>query len=131
MGLRKEVMMVLLAQIGFWGWFFILLIMIPLICLWVFTLADIFMRKDLPGWMKAIWVIIVIILPLFGMLIYFIVRPETARELDVEQAYYHGGPQATLAADSMQRIEKLAELRDKGDITQEEFEKQKALLLGE
>lgn len=123
--------MVLLAEIGFWGWFFILLIMIPLICIWVFTLADIFMRKDLSGWMKAIWVIIVIILPLLGMLIYFIVRPETAIELAVDQAEYQGGPQAALAADSTERIEKLAQLRDKGDITQEEFESQKAKLLGD
>ena len=127
----KGVVMVLLAQIGFWGWFFILLIMLPLICLWVFTLMDIFMRKDLPGWMKASWVIIVIILPFFGMLIYFIVRPETARELAVDQANYQGGPRAALAADSTERIERLARLRDKGDITQEEFERQKAKLLGD
>jgi type VI protein secretion system component VasK len=127
----KGVVMVLLAQIGFWGWFFILLIMLPLICLWIFTLMDIFMRKDLPGWMKAISVIIVIILPLFGMLIYFIVRPDTARELSIDQANYQGGPRAALVADSTERIEKLAQLRDKGDITQEEFDKQKAKLLGD
>ena len=123
--------MVLLAEIGFWGWFFILLIMLPLICIWVFTLADIFARDDLSGWIKALWVLFVIFLPLLGMLIYFIVRPETARELAVDKAYYQGGPQAALAADSLERIEKLAELRDKGDITQEEFERQKAKLLGD
>ena len=123
--------MLLLAEIGFWGWFFILLIMIPLICIWVFTLADIFVRDDLSGWVKALWVIFVIVLPLLGMLIYFIVRPETTRDLGLDQGYYQGGAQAALAANSVEKIEKLAELRDKGDITQEEFEKQKALLLGE
>jgi len=121
---------VLLAEIGFWGWFFVLMIMIPLMCIWVFSLADIFARMDLPGWAKALWVIVVIILPLLGMLVYFIVRPQTARELAVDQAYHRGGPRAALAADSTKKLQKLSELKDKGDITQEEFEKQKAGLLG-
>jgi hypothetical protein len=40
--------------------------------------ADIFMRDDLGGWAKAGWVLLIVILPLFGILIYLIARPRIA-----------------------------------------------------
>ena len=69
----------------FWQWLVIFFIYIPLIFIWVFTIFDIFGRVDLSGWAKALWVIFVLILPLLGMLIYFIARPVTEQDLAVQK----------------------------------------------
>ena len=122
-------MMLLLAQtMGFWGWFFLFLIFIPLMMLWIYTLIDIFNRVDLSGWVKALWVIFVLIFPLFGMLIYFIVRPILPQDIQAQEQYKKS-LQAAHAADVTDRLTKLSELRDKGVISEEEFQAQKSKLL--
>jgi uncharacterized membrane protein len=123
-------MLLAAEEIGFWGAFFLMLIFIPLIMLWVFTLVDIFQRNDLSGWAKALWVILVLILPLLGMLIYFIVRPTLPEDIAAQEEYQQMR-EMSQAADVTDKLHKLSELRDKGDITQEEFEKQKAKLMGD
>jgi hypothetical protein len=123
-------MLLAAEEIGFWGAFFLMLIFIPLIMLWVFTLMDIFQRSDLSGWAKALWVILVLILPIFGMLIYFIVRPTLPEDIAAQEEYRQMRD-ISQAADVTDKLHKLSELRDKGDITQEEFDKQKAKLMGD
>jgi ABC-type multidrug transport system fused ATPase/permease subunit len=113
---------------GFWGWFFLFLIFIPMMMLWVYTLVDIFQRVDLSGWAKALWVIFVLVLPLLGMLIYFIARPILPQDVQRQQQY-EKSIQAEQAADVADKLSKLSELRDKGVISEEEFQAQKAKLL--
>jgi len=60
--------------VSFWDVFFTLLIFLPLVMLWVFTLIDVFQRSDLSGIAKALWAIAVVLLPILGMLIYFLLR---------------------------------------------------------
>lgn len=115
---------------GFWQGFFTILIFLPLAFLWGFALVDLFTRKDLSGWAIALWLIVIIIVPIFGVLIYFIARPVTARDVAAAQAYQEE-VEFNKAASTTDRLHKLSELRDKGDINQEEFEKQKAKLLKE
>jgi len=45
--------------------------------LWLFisVVADIFRRTDIGGWHKAVWLLVIFILPLIGILIYMIARP--------------------------------------------------------
>ena len=47
------------------------------LAVWMFiaVFADIFTRRDLSGWGKAGWVLLIFIIPLFGILIYLIARP--------------------------------------------------------
>ena len=120
----------LLAQetMGFWGWFFLFLIFIPLVMLWIYTLVDIFQRVDLSGWAKALWVIFVLFLPLLGMLIYFIARPVLPQDIQAQEQYAKAA-EAAQAADVTDKLTKLSDLRDKGVLTEEEFQKQKAKLL--
>jgi hypothetical protein len=59
----------------FWDFFFLLFIFIPLTITWVYTVIDIFRRPDLSGLSKFLWLLLALFLPLFGMLIYFMVRP--------------------------------------------------------
>jgi hypothetical protein len=58
----------LLAMVAF---FFLFL------AIWMFiaVFADIFGRRDLSGWGKAGWVLLIFIIPLIGVLIYLIARP--------------------------------------------------------
>ena len=60
---------------GFWEAFILLFIFIPLILLWAYTLSDLFVRKDLQGWNKVVWLLVIIMLPLVGPLVYMLVRP--------------------------------------------------------
>jgi hypothetical protein len=111
----------------FWQIFFILLVFIPLVMLWIFALVDLFHRKELSGLAKALWVLAILLLPLLGMLIYFIARKPTAEEERAMAEYAQGNAGGTNIADDLER---LAALHDKGVLTDEEFATEKAKLLG-
>lgn len=49
-------------------------IVMPLVMLWAFALVDLFIRKDI-GMAKVIWLIAIIVIPIFGAVIYLLVRP--------------------------------------------------------
>ena len=55
----------------------ILSVFFAIFAIWLFIaiFADIFTRPDLSGWAKAGWVLLIFILPVFGVLIYVIARP--------------------------------------------------------
>jgi hypothetical protein len=99
------------------------------------VLIDVFRRRDISGWAKAGWVILVIVLPFLGVLIYLLANDDGMAERNVKEAkdtqaqfddYVRetagsGGPAA--------EIEKAKQLLDSGAISQAEFDaiKQKAL----
>jgi len=60
----------------FWDFFFLFLIYIPLMISWVYTCVDIFMRPDVSALGKFGWLMLVLFIPIIGMLIYFIARPD-------------------------------------------------------
>jgi hypothetical protein len=114
----------------FWGLFFLLLIWIPLTTLWVFTLIDLFGRSEVSGAAKGLWAIAIVLLPLFGMLIYFITfetTGSTTAEADAAEAPPGG---ASGAADVANQLERLADLRERGILTDDEFQREKDKLLG-
>ena len=94
----------------------ILIIFIPLLLLWVFALVDLFRRDDVNGGAKALWAVVIVLLPIVGMFIYFVVRPS---------------PQLQPSADDdlVDRLERLEALHLRGSLTDEEFAAQKAQLL--
>ena len=107
------------------AWFFLLFKVI----------ADIFSNHKMGGVVKALWCIFVIVLPWLGVLLYLIVngaemgRRDVARAEAQEarfQAYVRETAGVSGPADQLQ---KLADLRDRGVLTPEEFEAQKAKLL--
>jgi hypothetical protein len=119
----------------FWQVFLMLMIFVPLIMLWIFTLVDLFQRSDLSGIAKAMWAIAVVLLPLIGMLIYFIIRDSETPTTDdrpvsipPESSDPHGSPPG--AADVADQLERLADLRDKSILTDDEFQREKDKLLG-
>ena len=106
---------------------------------WLFLLfrvfADIFRSKDMGGFAKALWSIFVILVPFLGVFLYVIVRGRSMSERDVadakqREAEFQAYVRETAgSAGSAEEIAKLADLRDKGVITDEEFAAQKAKLL--
>lgn len=101
--------------------------------------ADIFRRRDTSGWVKAIWIIFIIVLPYLGVLVYLIANHNSIAERqvkDVEQAQEAFDARvrevaATQAAtqDPAAEIEKAHGLLQSGAINQEEFERLKAKAL--
>jgi Tfp pilus assembly protein PilO len=95
--------------------------------IWIFigVFADLFRRNDLSGWAKAGWLLLIFIVPFFGILIYLIARPKmTEQDKEMMAAVQERERRATgySAADE---VAKLAKLRDEGKITAEEYEKMK------
>ncbi|HEU0024839.1 MAG TPA: PLDc N-terminal domain-containing protein [Thermoleophilaceae bacterium] len=62
-------------------WVFIL---VPLAIVWALGVVDI-LRRDLSGRATAAWLLIVLLLPLVGTLIYFIQRKPTGEEIRLAQ----------------------------------------------
>ncbi len=63
---------------------------VMLIWMFIAVFADVFRRRDLSGGAKAGWILLIFILPLFGILIYVIVRP-TVTDQDRDRAVAAGG----------------------------------------
>jgi Short C-terminal domain/Phospholipase_D-nuclease N-terminal len=120
----------------FWSilWFFLFFLWIWLLII-IFT--DIFRSRDLSGWGKALWTIFVIILPYLGVFIYLIARggkmQEHAAQAAAEQEATVRSYVQTVASEGKspaEEVAQLAELRDKGVITEAEFQQAKAKALG-
>ena len=60
-----------------WASFIVFFVVIPLVMLWVFALIDLFVRPDI-RWRKVLWLIFIVFVPIFGSIIYLLVRPQEA-----------------------------------------------------
>ena len=101
-------------------WFWLLIIVI----------SDLFRRHDISGWVKAIWVIALIVFPYLGVFAYLITQSRGMAE--------RSGQQAQQARDELRRvvgfsvadeIEKLDRLKKSGAITDQEFARLRAKLV--
>jgi Short C-terminal domain/Phospholipase_D-nuclease N-terminal len=120
---------------------FLTMLWIFLFIIWIWLLivvfADIFRSRDLSGWGKGLWVLFIIILPWLGVLIYLIARGGKMHERQIEQAQaqqqafrqYVQETAASSSTDSADQLAKLADLRDKGVISEAEFQQQKSKVL--
>ena len=120
---------------AFWT---IFLIFLWVLWFWVLitVFIDIFRSSDLSGWGKAGWFIFVLIIPVIGVLVYLIVRGGKMHQRQVQAAQAQDQEFRSYVQDaagsqtsSADELAKLADLRDKGVITAQEFESQKAKLL--
>ena len=121
----------------FWTMFeFFLWIIWIWILIWIFI--DIFRSRDLSGWGKALWFLFVLFIPLIGVLVYLIARgssmheraAQDARRQDQEFRQYVQEAASSAPASTADQLSKLADLRDRGVISAQEFEREKAKVLG-
>ena len=119
---------------AFWT---IFMIFLWVIWFWILitVFIDIFRSHDLSGWAKALWFIFVLIFPLIGVLVYLIVRGGSMHDRSVrqaqqsERAFRSYVQDAAGSATPADQLAKLADLRDRGVITPQEFEREKAKIL--
>jgi len=101
----------------------------------IYVFIDIFRSHDLSGWAKALWFIFVLFIPLIGVLVYLIARggemqqraAQDAQQQDQEVRRYI--QQTANEGNSADQLAKLADLRDRGVITADEFEREKTKVL--
>ncbi|MFH9610757.1 SHOCT domain-containing protein [Streptomyces sp. NPDC017448] len=113
--------------------------------MWFFLLfkvvTDLFRDHSLSGWAKAGWLIFVILLPYLGVLVYLVARGRSMHERDEKAAreseaafrsYVRraAGPREGAGGGShVDDLAKLAELKEKGALNDEEYERAKAKIL--
>lgn len=97
-------------------------------------LGDLFRDHEMSGWAKAAWVFFLIFIPFLAALIYLVARGGGMRERAIAaqneaRAQLDQYARET-AAGGADELAKLADLRDRGTISDEEFARAKAKLLG-
>ena len=106
-------------------WFFILFRVI----------ADLFRRHDISGWVKVLWMIVVILLPFLGVFIYLItqshgIAERHAKDAQAAQSQFDDYVKNVAASGgAAAEIEKANALLQSGAITQAEFDALKAKAL--
>jgi uncharacterized membrane protein len=58
---------------------------IPIVVVWILGVVDI-LRRGLPAGQAVLWIVVVIVLPIVGTLVYFGLRKPTEREIQASQA---------------------------------------------
>ena len=122
-----DVFLTMLWFVGFFIWIWLL----------IAVFADIFRSHDMGGGMKALWIVGVLVLPILGVLIYLLARGGKMQQHAVEEAQareaatqqYIKSVATDSAAGSADELAKLAQLRDSGVLSQEEFESEKSRVL--
>ena len=119
----------------FWS-MFIFFIWILWFMLLFRVFIDIFRSDDLGGWGKALWSIFVICVPFLGIFVYLIARGKDMGKRDMAQAQAQDAQfrayvqdAAASGGSSADQLAKLADLKDRGVISDAEFQAQKAKLL--
>ncbi|GHC45737.1 SHOCT domain-containing protein [Streptomyces cinnamoneus] len=122
---------------AFWTILWILLWVLWVILLFR-VIGDIFRDDALSGWAKAGWLLFTILLPFLGVFVYVLVRGRSMgarerRHMQVQQQAFDqyirdtaGGTGQRSAADELM---KLSEVRARGDISEEEFQRAKEKIL--
>ena len=117
-------------------WFMLLFAWIWLL---ISILSDIFRDHELSGWGKAGWTLFLIVLPWLGALVYLIVRGRSMNERTLARAHrneqdfrrYVQQAAGNGTASTADELAKLADLRDRGAITAEDYQLAKAKVLGQ
>ena len=120
----------------FWS-MFIFFLWVIWIWILITVFIDIFRSHDLGGFAKALWFLFVLFIPLIGVLVYLIARggkmhehaAQQAQQQDAEARAYIQQAAASAPASTADQLAKLADLRDRGIVSAEEFEREKAKVL--
>jgi hypothetical protein len=112
-------------------WFFLWVLWIFLVCSIFF---DIFRSRDLSGWAKAGWTVLVIVLPFLGVFAYLIARggkmqERQARDVRARDDQVRAYVKDAAGGGTAEELAKLVELKQRGAISDAEFEQGKAKVL--
>jgi ABC-type multidrug transport system fused ATPase/permease subunit len=109
-----------------------------IVYLWVIIaiFTDIFRSHDLGGGAKMLWVLFVFIVPVIGLLAYLLIRggsmhERAAKQAEQQQEKFNAYVRDAAGASQTDQLSKLADLKERGAITDAEFETQKAKVLAQ
>jgi type VI protein secretion system component VasK len=128
----------LIADFSF-GEALLTVIWIFLFVAWIMVLftivGDLFRDHQLSGWAKAVWILLLIFIPFLTALVYLIVRGQGMRDRSIkEQAevrrHFESYVRETAGATPVDELHKLNDLKEKGAISDEEFDRLKAKVIG-
>jgi len=121
---------------AFWTmlWFFLWIMWFVLLFR---IIGDIFRDDGLNGWAKAGWLVFCVVLPFLGVFVYVIARGKNMGRREIKQARaqqdefkaYIRETASSGPPSSVDELARLSEIRDRGDITNEEFRRAKELVL--
>jgi hypothetical protein len=100
------------------------------------VIMDLFRDHKLSGTAKAVWVFFLVFLPVVGVLLYLIVRGGGMRDralkeqADTKKHFDEYVREQAHAGSPAEELHKLNELKEKGALSQAEFDQAKAKLLG-
>src|SRR5215475_14075835 len=83
-------------------------------------MTDLFRRDNVSGWGKALWVVLVLIAPLFGVLAYMIFQGRGMGLRHAAQVRHRDEARSMMGFSVADEIEKLDRLRQSGSITDSE-----------
>ena len=118
---------------------FVFFLLIAWIWVLIGVISDVFRSDDLNGLAKGLWVLAIIVVPWLGVLVYLIIRGQGMTERNAKaaadaeklrRAYIREVVADPSDASTADELTKLANLKEKGVITDAEFEVQKAKILG-
>jgi energy-coupling factor transporter transmembrane protein EcfT len=128
-----------LASVSF-GELLLLVFEFFLLFAWIWILItvifDLFRDHELSGVAKAVWVFFLVFLPFLGVLLYLIVRGGGMRDralkeqADTKKHFDEYVREQAHAGSPAEELHKLNELKEKGALSQAEFDQAKAKLLG-
>lgn len=110
----------------------VLAIFLFVVWLWLLitVAADLFRRRDISGWGKAIWVIALVVLPYISILVYLISQGRGMAERNVRQVQETRDELRRVVGFSVaDEITKLDALKKSGSITDQEFAQLRAKLV--
>jgi Phospholipase_D-nuclease N-terminal len=91
---------------------------------WVFSLIDLFARRNLSGLAKVLWLFGILFFPVLGVFVYWLTRPRETQwwAPDANNSMDHRTQQ-------IGEFETLVRLRNQGTITDEEFDRMKGRVM--
>jgi hypothetical protein len=96
----------------------------------VIVISDLFRRHDVSGWVKAIWVIALIVFPYLGIFAYMITQSSGMAERSSQQAQQAREElRRVVGFSAADEIEKLDRLKKSGSISDQEFARLRAKLI--
>ena len=129
--------MPLLADISF-GHFLLIVLEIFFFVIWIWILitilTDLFRDHELSGWSKAAWVLFLVVIPFLTALIYLIVRGSGMRDRTIKaqadaKKHFDEYVREQAHTSPADELHKLNDLKEKGALSDAEFEQAKAKLL--
>jgi hypothetical protein len=126
-----------LADVNF-GDLLLLVFEVFLFVAWIWILiaiiSDLFRDHEMSGWAKGIWIIFLVFIPFLSALVYLIARGNGMRDRAIKaqtdaKAHFDEYVREQAASSPAEELHKLNDLREKGALSQAEFDQAKAKLL--